>query len=105
MDTNMSDFGTELRHDGWQYETEPAYTVKGWSDGIAWRVLGPVMVRDEDYEWSGIENPHPTLVQAVMIGDDKIHEVDRDDLVELGELDYCAECGQVGCTHDGRERE
>ena len=22
----------------------------------------------------------------------------------LGELDYCASCGQIGCAHDGRDR-
>jgi len=81
------------------------YTINGWSDGIAWYLLGPVMVRDEDYDWTGIEEPHETLVRAVMVGDDRVFEVDRDDLCLLGELDYCAECGQVGCTHDGRERE
>lgn len=44
-------------------------------------------------------------VIAVMVGDDREHIVDVEDLTVLGELDYCAECGQVGCTHDGRERE
>ena len=80
-----------------------AYVLNG-SPGIAWQVLGPVMVRDEDFEWSGVETPHESLVRAIMVGDDREHELDRDDLTELGELDYCAECGQVGCGHDGRER-
>jgi uncharacterized protein YlxP (DUF503 family) len=44
-------------------------------------------------------------VRAVMVGDDREHIVDIDDLTELGELDYCAECGQIGCAHDGRDRE
>jgi hypothetical protein len=76
-----------------------AFTVNGWSDGIAWRCYGPVMVRDEDWEWSGIEEPHPNLVQMVMVGDDKIYEVDKDDIVPLDEDAYCHECGQVGCGH------
>lgn len=81
------------------------YTIEGWSPGIAWYLLGPVMVRDADYEWSGIEEPHEYLVRAVMVGDDRVFEVDRDDLTPLNDLDYCAVCGQVGCTHDGRDRE
>ena len=81
------------------------YTVKHWGEGIAFYLLGPVMVRDEDYEWSGIEYKHPDLVRAVMVGDDTVHEVDKSDLTMLDELAYCSSCGQVGCTHDGRERE
>jgi len=81
------------------------YTITGWSDGIAWYLTGPVMIEDEDYEWSGIKEPHEFLVKAVMVGDDRVFEVDRDDLTLLDDLDYCAECGQVGCTHDGRDRD
>ena len=102
MDITRSE---EERHDGWQYETEPAYTVNGWSKGIAFRLRGPVMERDEDFEWTGIENPSENMVEVVMIGDDAIHVVDKDDLQLLDELAYCSECGQVGCGHDGRERE
>ena len=60
------------------------------------------MVRDEDYEWTGIEEPSGSHVRAVMVGDDRVHEVDKDDLVLLDEDAYCSECGQVGCTADGR---
>jgi hypothetical protein len=86
-------------------DLDSRYTVDGFSDGIAFYLLGPVMTRDEDYYWTGIEEAHETLVRVVMVGDDRVFEVDRDDLTKLGELDYCAECGQVGCTADGRERE
>jgi hypothetical protein len=41
---------------------------------------------------------------AVMIGDDKLHSVDECDLTEIGELDYCHVCGQIGCAHDGLDR-
>lgn len=85
-------------------DTEKRYTVAHWGEGIAFRLLGPVMVQDEDFEWSGIDYPHDYLVRVVMVGDDRVHEVDVNDLRELDELDYCAECGQVGCTADGRER-
>lgn len=43
-------------------------------------------------------------VRAVMVGDDRVHSVDVDDLSPLDDLAYCAECGQIGCSHDGRER-
>jgi len=38
-----------------------------------------------------------------MVGDDRDYSVDPDDVTELAPEDYCAECGQVGCRHDGRE--
>lgn len=80
-----------------QVSTEGAYKVEGWSPGIAWRCLGPVMIRDADYEWTGIEEPDPQLVRMVMVGDDTVHIVDADDLVRLDETEFCPECGQVGC--------
>ena len=83
-------------------DLDARYTVKHWGDGIAFYLLGPVMVRDEDYEWSGMEYEHGSLFRAVMVGDDKVHEVEIDDLVLLDEDAYCSECGQVGCTADGR---
>jgi hypothetical protein len=41
---------------------------------------------------------------VVMIGDDREHIVDPEDLTHIDEDDYCHECGQVGCTADGRDR-
>lgn len=46
-----------------------------------------------------------TWVTVVMVGDDTRHRMPREDCEFLEEEDYCAECGQIGCTHDGRERE
>jgi hypothetical protein len=80
-------------------DTDCYYTVEGWSSGIAWRVLGPVMIRDEDYEWSGIEYEHEFFVRAVMVGDDKEYQVDAANLKLLDEEDFCSGCGQVGCGH------
>ena len=37
-------------------------------------------------------------VIAIMVGDDRRHIVDIDDLTEIGETDYCRECGQTGCA-------
>ena len=54
-------------------------------------------------EW--IEDTECGQVLVIMVGDDRKHTVDVDDLIPLDELAYCAECGQIGCSHDGRERE
>ena len=37
------------------------------------------------------------MVRAVMVGDDREHLVDVDDLTMIGEEDYCWSCGQTGC--------
>ena len=44
-------------------------------------------------------------VVAVMVGDDRQEVVDVADLVPLARADYCGECGQVGCQHDGYPRD
>ena len=36
-------------------------------------------------------------VRAVMVGDDRVHIVDIDDLTEISDEDFCHGCGQVGC--------
>jgi hypothetical protein len=35
-----------------------------------------------------------------MVGDDRKHTVDVDDLTELADGAYCHSCGQIGCTHN-----
>ena len=42
--------------------------------------------------------------RVVMVGDDQEHVVEPGDLVKIDDEDYCHECGQVGCTADGRDR-
>lgn len=71
--------------------------------GVAWRVIGDETAATEETEWTGIREP-TGLVRAVMIGDDRPFAFDPDDLIELDDLDYCSECGQIGCGHDGRDR-
>lgn len=44
------------------------------------------------------------MVRVVMVGDDHEHVVPLEDVTPLDDLAYCAECGQLGCEHDGRER-
>lgn len=79
------------------------YTVDGYG-GVAFYLLGYELVRDEDFEWTGIEEENRERVRAVMVGDDHVFNVGVDEITQIDDLDYCAECGQIGCTADGRER-
>lgn len=79
-----------------------AYRVTGW-DGVAFSVLGWETEPDDDTEWSGME-PRTGSVVVVMVGDDRKHVVDPDDVTPLDRAAYCGECGQIGCGHDGYDR-
>ncbi len=82
------------------FDFEATYTADGYG-GVAWRVTGYEEVADEDTVWSGYMVRTGKLV-AHMVGDDRDFTFDEDELTELDEDDYCHECGQVGCTADGR---
>lgn len=102
-----------------EFSEDKRYQVKGY-EGVAFRfdsypkrwVWDEVLDVDEDGneisycadsgEW--IEDLESPMVYMVMVGDDYRHLIDKDDISELDELAYCAECGQIGCTQDGRER-
>lgn len=77
------------------------YRVDGYP-GVAWYLLGYVVERDADYDWTGIETENLDLLRAVMVGDDRVFEIDRCDLIAIDEDAYCGVCGQLGCSHDGR---
>jgi len=85
------------------YFDAPAYTVRGYG-GVAWYVRGWEVEPDEDTEWSGIEERTGKVV-ATMVGDDTRHVLDESDLTAIKREDYCGECGQIGCTHDGLARD
>lgn len=87
------------------------FKVRG-SNGIAYYLLGweaeqrPVICFGEDEDgneieiedWSETELVRSgDAVVAVMVGDDYRHVVDKSDLTEIGEDDYCHGCGQTGC--------
>jgi hypothetical protein len=75
------------------------YRVSGY-DGVAWYLLGYKLVRDEDFEWSGIETEDRDFVRAVMVGDDRVFVIDVDDLEQISDEDFCRDCGQIGCGHN-----
>lgn len=77
-----------------------AWTVDGYA-GIAWHLLGWQVEPDEDTEWSGTYNRTGDVV-AVMVGDDRRFIVELGDLNPIKPEDYCGQCGQMGCTADGR---
>ena len=71
--------------------------------GVAWHVLGWETAADEDTEWTGIEERTGWLV-CVMVGDDAHYLFEPGDIQPLRREDYCGECGQIGCAHDGLDR-
>ena len=80
-----------------------AYRVEG-SAGVAWRVFGWEVEPTEDTEWDGLMVRTGRLV-AVMIGDDRPEIVDTDEVEPIDREAYCGVCGQVGCCHDGLDRD
>lgn len=76
------------------------YAVAGW-DGIAFYVLGWTTEPDDETYWTGMEERTGQL-SVVMVGDDRIHQADPADVTELADGASCRECGQIGCTADGR---
>lgn len=44
----------------------------------------------------------PGWAYVVYVGDDREQLVEVSELTEIADEDYCHECGQIGCTADGR---
>lgn len=74
------------------------YQVRGWPK-VAVYVLGWETEPDEDTEWSGLES-RTGRVLVVMVGDDRRHAIEDDDLIPLAEDAFCRDCGQIGCSHN-----
>lgn len=86
------------------YEPAPEYPdtyhVAGWPAAATY-VVGWETEPDEETEWTG-EEIRTNWLLVCMVGDDRWHRVEPDDLETIREEDYCSVCGQMGCTHDGR---
>lgn len=95
--------------------------VRGWGSGIAFVVLGPVKVwepyrymatdpetgeefeaEDDEGEWTVGDG---SRCRVRMVGDDRVFEEETDDLTPLDREAFCGACGQIGCAHDGYERD
>jgi hypothetical protein len=81
---------------GWEKSYEPCTVLIYDEDGNEYEVTDP-----SEGEWS--EDPSTGRVRVVCVGDDKEHLVEYSSLTELKDREYCHVCGQVGCTHDGRD--
>lgn len=78
------------------------YAVSGY-DGVAFYLRGYVERDTADTYWDGIREIDESQVRAVMVGDDREHVIDVDDLTLIDDDAYCHCCGQIGCECDGRE--
>lgn len=86
-----------------------AFQVYGWEleYGTEW-VTDETAEPDENGELPMCEEEYERrtgMVIAVMVGDDYKHKVDPEDLTPLDREAFCGECGAIGCTHDGLDRE
>jgi len=64
------------------YELTYTVAARQGYQGVAWRLVSP--------SFDG-------RAQACMVGDDRIHQFDYDELQAISEEDYCPDCGQIGC--------
>jgi len=92
----MFDVVTAQPNEPDEFDFDARYSVEGWG-GVAWFAWDYEVIRDEDFEWSGIEYVNKEKVVCTMVGDDQKFTFDIDELTKLGEADYCPECGQIGC--------
>jgi hypothetical protein len=66
-------------------------------DGIAYYLTGFYEYDTPDTDWDGIKEVDTSKVIAVMVGDDRRHIIDVDDLTALDDGAFCSGCGQIGC--------
>jgi len=79
-------------------------TSRSYGPGVACYALGWETAPDQDTAWTGIK-PRTGQVLLMMVGDDRPFPQDPDDCTPLARERFCGECGQVGCAHDGYDRE
>jgi len=108
MSTTTLDLSARYRVDGYG---GVAFYLLGWAqDEMAPEPWLEHLDDDCEHEepgcWVYPEEPEyvdsTTMVRAVMVGDDREHIIPVDDLTVIEDEDYCHECGQIGCTADGR---
>ncbi len=88
-----------------------AWWVRGWEteqieDWSFWEA-----VADEDGEDAVPDDAEPDwltcrtgMLVCTMVGDDALFLIDPDDVQQIAREDYCGQCGQLGCHHDGLSR-
>lgn len=89
--------GVALRIAGWVKRWEPTLCL-----GLDEETGKECEIESGEGEW--VDDVESGRVIVVMVGDDSEAEIDFSDLTKIDDDDYCGGCGQIGCTHDGRER-
>lgn len=99
------------------YEDGFGVTVADTIDALARKALDALGTPDVDMDgryrvalyggiaWYLVGYESRDVVRAVMVGDDREFLVNVDDLEPIAREDYCGVCGQIGCTHDGYDRD
>lgn len=84
------------------------YRVESYP-GVAFRLIGynetTQVVESYDPEidcwlYDELVEVDTSMVVAVMVGDNRKHIIDVDELSIITEDEYCSSCGQIGCSHD-----
>lgn len=107
-DTQILDVGDRVSVDGY---SGAAWVIDGRP--LRWEPEIELLLDDDGEE---IEIPSEAWGEWVpdetsdswrchMVGDDREFLHDESALSPLSGDDYCSECGQIGCTADGRERD
>lgn len=77
------------------------YHIDGY-DGVAFYLTGYQTEYGVHYDGHGDvseveEVVNTDMVTAIMVGDDRVHVIDVEDLTVLDDDDFCPVCGQLGC--------
>lgn len=101
MEQNEIDFDASYTVDGY---ARIAFRLLGWDRKFEpteyWEVdpdTGDEYLAVDHSEGEWVDDPESGKVRAVMVGDDRTHVVDVEDLTAIADDDYCGGCGQVGC--------
>jgi len=86
----LSGYATTWTEESWTLDCPEDHDPDHEHEGCCYLYSEPEEVTRDD------------MVCAVMVGDDRTHLIDVADLILISEEDYCHECGQTGCTADGR---
>lgn len=82
-----------------EYARGDTVRVSGYR-GIAFYVVGPEMeaqpIGPDDFgdDWDFVDTGN---LIVCMVGDDRHHSIDPDDITPLDDDEYCGSCGQIGC--------
>ena len=110
MTDTIIPFSHPLRED----HTDARYRVEGWPKIAVWikgwtkeeKYEGDYLICDDeacDHEsemcWAEGDTSicEGEMLRVVMVGDDKEHIVDPDELIKIDDDAYCSGCGQIGC--------